>query len=192
MPQASKIMIIRHAEKPSGAGAPFGVTGEGVQDIESLLVVGWQRAGALAVLFAPSDGPLQSPALARAQYLFAAGDQSGGKSKRPLETLSALAQKLAIEIDATNTTGQEAQLAARAMESGGVVLISWEHKHIPLIANAILGNTTAPQSWPDNRFDIVWVFDLDAGSGTYRFSQVPQLLLAGDVPSTIGTNTLQT
>ena len=67
-----------------------------------------------------------------------------------------------------------------AQSCDGVVLIGWEHKHIPLIANAILGNATAPQQWPGERFDMVWVFDFDAGNGTWRFSQVPELLMPGD------------
>jgi hypothetical protein len=47
-----------------------------------------------------------------------------------------------------------------------------------VIANAILGNkTSAPQRWPFSRFDLVWVFD---DRGGWSFTQVPQLLLAGD------------
>ena len=52
----SKIMIIRHAEKPPDSGGPFGVTAGGEKDAESLIIQGWQRAGALACLFAPRAG----------------------------------------------------------------------------------------------------------------------------------------
>jgi len=49
------------------------------------------------------------------------------------------------------------------------------------VANAVLGdNRTAPQEWPKDRFDLVWVFDLDVSTSHYGFGQVPQLLLAGD------------
>ena len=34
--------------------------------------------------------------------------------------------------------------------------------------------------WPDDRFDFVGVFDQDASAPGYVFSQVAQLLLAGD------------
>jgi hypothetical protein len=72
------------------------------------------------------------------------------------------------------------------MSCGGIALISWQHELIPSIANIIVGNqTTVPQSWPGNRFDIVWVFDLVTSSNTYSFSQVPQCLLAGDLPDPI-------
>ena len=61
------------------------------------------------------------------------------------------------------------------------VLIAWHHKKIPAVANAIIGDTTTcPQTWPSERFDMIWVFERDAGQASWRFSQVPQLLLAGD------------
>jgi hypothetical protein len=53
-----------------------------------------------------------------------------------------------------------------------------------VIANAILGNkTSSPQYWPLDRFDLVWVFD--RRGDTWTFTQVPQLLLAGDRPEGI-------
>jgi hypothetical protein len=185
MARARKIMVIRHGEKPQGRLLPYGVTNDGVENTESLLVAGWTRAGALAVLFAPARGPLQSPGLAVPQYVFASTDEEGRKSQRPIETVSIVAQKLNLKTDSTYKVGDETQLVAAAVECDGVVLVSWEHKHIPLIVNAILGNTTAPQHWPGDRFDMVWVFDLDVASGQYSFSQVPQLLLAGDLPNPI-------
>jgi hypothetical protein len=62
------IYIIRHGEKPAdppaldpgqpspAPGPPFGVDYEGNQDEHSLLPRGWQRSGALAVLFDPALG----------------------------------------------------------------------------------------------------------------------------------------
>src|ERR1017187_8667252 len=66
------IYIIRHGEKPAdpppaGPGhsppaplAPFGVDDQGNQDPQSLLPRGWQRSGALAVLFDPVLGTRQA------------------------------------------------------------------------------------------------------------------------------------
>ena len=178
-PTTTKIMIIRHAEKPPSIGEPFGVTAEGDQDVESLTIQGWQRAGALACFFAPTVGPLQNAGLATPQFLFASESKSGG-SARPVETITPLASKLGL----TPTTRKKSsfdKVAAEAMACGSIALISWQHEDIPLIANLILGNqTTVPQKWPGDRFDIVWVFDLNASSNSYTFSQVPQRLLAGD------------
>ncbi len=90
-PTTTKIMIIRHAEKPPASGEPFGVTADGDQDVESLIIQGWQRAGALACFFAPTHGPLQDAELATPQFLFASQSKSGGGSARPVETITPVA-----------------------------------------------------------------------------------------------------
>jgi hypothetical protein len=53
-------MLIRHAEKPAKDGAPFGVNRKGLRSKEALAVRGWQRAGALATLFAPVSASVSS------------------------------------------------------------------------------------------------------------------------------------
>lgn len=185
-PAAGKIMVIRHAEKPADTPPPQGVDVDGDADPESLIPLGWQRAGALACLFAPARGPLQAPQLAVPQVVFAAGVGHHSHSERPSQTVSAVGARLGITTNTSYLKGDETAMVEAAMASDGVVLICWQHEAIPGIANQIVGNdTTVPQSWPGSRFDMVWVFDLDAGSGTYSFSQVPQLLLAGDSPDPI-------
>ena len=68
-----------------------------------------------------------------------------------------------------------------ALSCAGVVLICWQQERIPEIANRILGRKKiAPPDWPDDRFDLVWVFDRDTQTGGYSFQQVPQCLLMGD------------
>lgn len=185
---AQRIMLIRHAEKPD-TPPPYGIDDNGEQSKECLTVLGWQRAGALACLFAPSRGPLQSPLLATPGAIFAAphGGKADDESKshRPMETVTPLAQKLGITLRTDFANGQEAEVAQAAMAEQGAVLIAWQHSDIPLIANAIAGNdTTVPQKWPGDRFDIVWIFDLQS-DGSYAFSQLPQLLLAGDQSAVI-------
>src|SRR5471030_1001990 len=114
MTRAQKIMVIRHGEKPEGTSSPYGVTTAGEQDVQSLLVAGWTRAGALAVLFAPSRGPLQSAALAVPQHVFAAADEDGSASQRPIETVSVVAQKLALTNNSTYKVGDETDLVVRS------------------------------------------------------------------------------
>lgn len=178
-PVAPKIMLIRHAEKPAKSGPPFGVDSSGNPDPDSLSPLGWQRAGALTVFFAPARGALQDAAIAVPRFFFACGREEERKRLRPLQTITLLAERMGTKADTTFLKGQETEVAARAMTCPGVVLISWEHKNIHLLANALLGDEdTAPQFWPEERFDLVWVFDLSAGS--YRFRQIPQLLLPGD------------
>jgi broad specificity phosphatase PhoE len=179
--RATKVMLIRHAEKPLGSSRPYGVTSDGEREKESLTVRGWQRAGALAHLFAPAEGGFPDQPLARPQFLFASKPKRQNGSRRPVETITPLAEKLAIRINSNHTRSETGEMLEDAHACGGVVLISWQHEYLPEIANRILGDeTTAPQDWPDDRYDVVWVLDRDPASGRYGFSQVPQLLLMGD------------
>lgn len=179
--RATKIMLLRHAEKPAKDNAPFGVTPDGKQSKESLAVRGWQRAGALANLLAPSDGHVQHASLAKPQFLFSSKPLKRRGSRRPIETITTLAEKLGVEINFEHERDHFVAMVAEAFSCKGVVLICWQREYIPDIAACILGNATiAPQAWPENRFDLIWVFDLDRRFGRYAFKQIPQLVLAGD------------
>jgi hypothetical protein len=183
-PARPTIQIIRHAEKPTDDPQTLGVDSSGNENPECLIPLGWQRAGALATLFDPSHGTI-APGLATPRTIFAAGVGKHSNSHRPKETVKPLADKLGLKIDESFLKGDETAMVEAALAKTGVVLISWQHQDIPGIANQILGNTTTvPQSWPGDRFDIVWVFTPD-GSGAYTFTQVPQLLLHGDSPDVI-------
>jgi hypothetical protein len=71
----------------------------------------------------------------------------------------------------------------------GVVLICWEHDHIPSLASSLpaVEGTVIPQTWPGDRFDVIWTFTLVPGAGTaqYTFGQIPQQLLSGDADTVI-------
>jgi hypothetical protein len=187
-PGASKIMIIRHAEKPSDSPPPHGVNSNGDHDKESLIVRGWQRAGALAILFAPSNGPLQNPDLSTPQFVYASKVGKDSHSERPQETITPLIDKLGggVTVDFSYSKGQETELAGSAMACNGIVLICWQHQNIPAIAKNMPispnNKTPVPSEWPDDRYDVVWIFDLDASTAAYTFNEIPQLLLAGDGP----------
>lgn len=177
----TKIMLIRHAEKPTGASHPHGVNSEGERDKESLTVRGWQRAGALATLFAPASPLPQGSPLARPQHIFASKPLKRGGSRRPLETVTPLAEKLAVRVNSHFPREEVAGMLGEAFSCEGAVLICWQREFIPRVASHILGDGAAhPPEWPEGRFDVVWVFDGDAASGRYSFRQVPQLLLIGD------------
>jgi hypothetical protein len=183
---ADKIMLIRHAEKPDDPPPTFGVDEAGQQNPEELTVRGWQRAGALASLFSPRTAQGRDPALATPQAIFSTKAAHHARSLRPQHTVAPLAARLGIAPNLDFAVGQENDLAGAAQAAQGAVLISWHHEAIPAIANAILGNaTTCPQHWPGERFDMIWVFDRDAGQASWHFSQVPQLLLARDTASPI-------
>src|ERR1043166_1595016 len=97
--RATKIMVMRHAEKPAKDGLPLGVSLEGERNSESLQTRGWQRAGALANLFAPTNGKIQNDSLAKPQFLYASKPLRRKGSRRPFQTILPLAEKLAIPIN---------------------------------------------------------------------------------------------
>lgn len=145
--------MIRHGEKPPDSPPPHGVDVDGEHDPHSLVPRGWQRAGALATLFAPRDAAGRPPQPPRPKRLLGgAGDQAG-----------------------------KALAAVRT----GVTLVCWEHTAIPTIGASICPGGPIPSEWPGDRFDVVWSFTLDPGTGTYAFEQIPQLLLAGDIADPI-------
>lgn len=175
----SKVMIVRHAEKPDRDGdAPFGLGPDGRPDVHGLLVRGWERAGALARFFAPRDGAGPPAGLARPTFLFAAGPTPEHPSRRSVLTLSALAELTGLVPDASFGPDHASEAAVAILRRGGVGLVAWEHKRIADLVGAVTGGTVAGPHWPGHRFDMVLALDRD-GAG-WRLSQVPQLLLAGD------------
>jgi hypothetical protein len=177
---AAKIMLIRHAEKPNGDGGP-GLMPNGAENPRALTLTGWKRANALVGLFNPADGALPRAPLAKPASLFA----SGSESLRPKQTIAPLAAALNLSIR-TFLKGQEVELVAAVKKAEDPVLISWQHEAIPEIASLIRGNPDGvPPKWPADRFDLVWVFDLQP-SGAWSFAQVPELVMPGDSTQPIG------
>jgi hypothetical protein len=189
MGSARRLMFLRHAEKPDGVNA--GVLADGSEDTHSLTAVGWERAGALAALFGYGTAPMNS-VLSRPDEIYAAGASGSDGSQRPAETVSALAAKLGIAVIVKFPPDDFlAMLDEVVAHDGKSVLVSWEHKTLAAglnAASALRSSTTnaasIPSAWPGRRFDMIWVFNRQAG-GEYIFSQVPQLLLGGDLETPI-------
>ena len=90
------ILIVRHAEKPGEEWPGPGLTENGEQDTESLVIRGWARAGAWAALFGSGFGGADYP-VPRAIYAAQPGgpdDLNQGPSRRPAETITTLASRL--------------------------------------------------------------------------------------------------
>jgi hypothetical protein len=99
-------------------------------------------------------------------------------------------RRLGVPINSPFAEGQESALASAVVaDYSGVVLICWEHQHIPAIATALptVSGTQIPTAWPGDRFDVIWSFTLQPGASPaeYAFSQIPQQLLAGDTATII-------
>jgi len=176
-------MIIRHGEKPPESGQPYGITSNGTRDPNALTPFGWARAGALVELFAPFGGSVPA-GLMRPQAMFACRPEDG-QNLRESQTASLLARRLGVPVEMPYVVGQEAELAATLSSRSGPILVVWNHTRIPDIPQH-LGTVRpgVPPTWPDERFDMVYVLQ-GSGPGTYAFTQVPQLLLPGDDPAPI-------
>lgn len=174
-------MLIRHAEKPENP-PPKGVDENGAEDKNALIVHGWERAGALVPFFrTPWVQGIRIPTVIYAagisdQPVMVDGDDIA-KSLRAEQTVTPLAQALSLNVQNQYLVGQEDLLVRSIEKETAVVLVAWEHKHIPLIAQKL--SAVAPDKWPGKDvFDIVWVFE--AGDGGYSFLSIAQELLAGD------------
>lgn len=182
----TKIILIRHGEKPGEPPPPHGITPEGEHDPASLSVRGWLRAGALMAFFAPTAGQFSHPLLATPNVIYAARIAPGSESRRHQQTVTPLLEKLGDRALANLNfaKGEEEPLMASALEQAGVVLVCWEHGRLPAAAQRVplsrKNTTPIPDEWDPERFDLVWVLDLDPENGGYVFNQFGQHLLPGD------------
>jgi hypothetical protein len=188
-------MIIRHAEKPpKHGGEPLDVQEDGEPgNGNSLIVPGWQRAGALNAFFAPYQSTRSNAEIVTPSYIYAASPTT--ESQRPWETVTPLAALLKYTRGTQqfntsyNIGGGEPDLVKSVLALSGVVLICWEHDNImPNIMGAINGKvpisnySSIPNPFPDVFF-LVWILDLNQKGTGYTWTSVSQNLMAGDVQS---------
>jgi len=196
------ILIIRHAEKPGRAWPGPGLTIDGVKDKKSLVIRGWQRAGAWAALFSHHRGGDDFP---RPDVIYAANpnapgatstaatdaaDDEDAPSQRPFETVTPLAARLKQTVNAEFAQGAERGLAEAVVKLSGVVLIAWEHKHIisDLLPDIAGGQKLPlPHDWPGERFDVVLRFDRAKPGKDWKFKQLFPKLLSGDSDTPLPT-----
>ena len=92
---AVTVLVIRHAEKPDHGWPGPGLAANGEKDKKSLVIRGWQRAGAWATLFgAGIDTGATYPAPVRIYAADPADAEEGEPSQRPFETIKPLADRL--------------------------------------------------------------------------------------------------
>jgi hypothetical protein len=180
---ALTLLIIRHAEKPGKGTWPGpGSTFDGTADDKSLVIRGWERAGAWTALFGAGLGGTDYPA---PQKIYAANPDAVGDSvsERPAETVSALAPRiLGQDANLTYGVGEEQALVTELLGLSGMVLVAWEHKAIvgailPLLP---ISSGTPPQKWKGSRFDVVLRLDRPDGAKGFAFQQLFPMLLSGD------------
>ncbi len=161
----ARVLIIRHAEKPD-------------DDSVDLSDQGKKRAEALPGLFQKSDTrpePFPTP-----DFIFAT--KNSKHSYRPLETVTPLAKKLGLSVNAEYKDAEFGKLAEEIFRNpkyaGKTVLICWHHGEMPDLARALRATTGVPEKVKGTIFDRVWV--LTYGQGKVTFADRPQRLMAGD------------
>jgi hypothetical protein len=184
MTKPHTLLMIRHGEKPHHGD--LGVDEQGNTNEDGLSPKGWERAGALVTLFAPnhttlnstlpSPGALVTPKYAKLVH-------------RPYLTLLPLSQRLGVTILSEHPVDADPTKIVRsllALETVAVI-VCWEHAHLVNIVGAVANTVLVanrgdvPRSWPDDRFDVIWRFDLDEQTGKWTFGSLDQQLLAGDL-----------
>jgi hypothetical protein len=182
------VLIIRHAEKPDTHNLDLGpgLTRSGQENKHSLVIHGWQRAGAWAALFGTGNGGSDFP---KPDIVYAANPEQpasddGSHSKRPLETITPLCERLHIRPHITLGVGNEGELVAEIEKLTGVVLVCWEHKRIIKgIVPALAKNQTIlhlPTEWDATRFDVVLRFTRVAVGAAWSFRELFPQLMPGD------------
>jgi hypothetical protein len=175
---AAKIMLIRHAEKPDGDGAP------------GLMPNGAENPGAHPDRMEAgqcSGRPVQSRRWRPAETAARKAHESVrlGIGKPAAEADACAARDSAQSLDQDLSEGTP-ELVAAVKAAQDPVLISWQHEALPAIAGLIRGGSDGvPPTWPDHVYDLVWVFDLQA-SGAWSFTQMPELVMPGDSDNVIG------
>ena len=195
----TKIMMIRHAEKPGTYnGSNYdGINAAGQSDKESLVTLGWERAGGIANLFFPTNKNFQNAALAVPDFIYASDpadkekESKSGKEKedepsqRPYQTISALAAKMKIPSSNLNISFAKKHFSEMVTNvlslNASVVLVSWQHQLIlpaETGADSIMTeflkqtNTTANLNipagpWPSDRYDMVLILERPTGTGPF-------------------------
>ncbi len=184
MTQPAILLMIRHGEKPSDGDQ--GIDEQGNANPDGLIPRGWERAGALVTLFAPNSTTLSSTlprpgALVTPKY--------PEPVHRPYLTLLPLSQRLGVTIESEHAVGADPAKIVNSLIALDtmVVLVCWEHEHLVNIADAVANIVPVanpedvPTSWPDDRFDVLWRFDLNEQTGKWTFASLDQQLLAGDL-----------
>ncbi|RZA07585.1 MAG: histidine phosphatase family protein [Proteobacteria bacterium] len=161
-----RVLIVRHAEKPS--------------DEENFLSArGRARAEAIAALFTAEENERR---LGSPELIFAAAPKHAHSSVRPYQTVAPLARALHLKVNLDYTKDETEELARDLLKApeydGKTILISWVHKEIPALAEA-LGATEVPAKWDGDTYDRIWKINFPrerAGD----LIDLPQNALPGD------------
>ena len=116
---------------------------------------------------------------ARIDHVFACYRK--GSSERAEDTILPFAQYRCLPVNTDYDPDQVGQVARAIKGCQGNTLTAWEHNRIREILAHFLTDEEmlrVPDVWPDDRFDMNYCLRWDGSE--YRFSQEPQMVMAGD------------
>ncbi|MGZ3745273.1 MAG: histidine phosphatase family protein [Pseudobdellovibrionaceae bacterium] len=160
----AKVVLIRHGEKPSNEQP----------DLNSM---GCERAYQLPIFFSKWS---------HIGAIYAQQPSDVGSSIRPIETLTPTALQLNLKINNTYHKDEIVNLASEILESpnlnGKVVIIAWEHKMIPEIAEHLgIQLNENLLKWPSSVFDQAWVISFDEKSSSPVLDIMAEHVLPTDI-----------
>ena len=143
------VVMIRHGEKPD--------------DGDNLSCQGENRALQLpAVLYQKFKIPDYT-------YVPTLGLGKETKHARMFQTVSPFAIKYNLTVDSKYEKDDYSKVAKNVLEKTGTVLMVWEHKAIPHIAEQL--GVKNPPSWEDQDFDSIWVITYPKGEAELSIGQ---------------------
>jgi hypothetical protein len=137
-----KVIIIRHAEKPAEGD---NLSCQGLNRALALPDVLYKKFNLPDLIFVPSINTGKTTGVAR-MY----------------QTIVPFAVKYNLNVDTKFAVDDLQALTQSILKKTGTVLIIWEHKNIPGIAQQ-LGVTDANLKWKGDDFDSIWIITIKNG-----------------------------
>jgi hypothetical protein len=146
----AQIVITRHGEKPDSGN--------------ELNIEGCERAYSLPAFFTKNSVVQR---FGQPAGIFAMEPGSDDGSIRPIQTIAPTADAFGLTINDSyvreDYNGIVQAVLSNPSFNGKTILISWEHKAIPGLAEAFgLKLQAETKNWPDAVFDQAWVLDFEA------------------------------
>ena len=180
----ARVMIIRHAEKDDDERkVKFGKWN--IAEALPISAQGWIRAYAFVPFFTMDTTIIADWGGNMIKGLFAVKPGPDYESVREIQTLTPLSEKMNLPINADYALGDMDQMVNYILKAseynGGLVIISYEHLHIPKLVSAFDKNNSKVTQWPHDVFD--WIVYLIFDPQTSQVTQCEiklQKLLYGD------------
>jgi hypothetical protein len=142
----TKVIIIRHAEKPEKG--------------QNLSCQGMNRAAALPAVLHQKFGTPEYT------YVPAMGGGKKGSHLRMFQTVSPFATQYNLKVNTKYKVNDTQDLAQDIMRHNGTVLVVWEHDAINNIAKAL--GVDHPGKWSGDDFDSIWIITFQHGKAVMQ------------------------